>query len=170
MFSSTAGVSRDFKGKFGECVGRKSWVISRFPIACHLKCIQQEYAILNRCDFWHPFCDLSYPIYGKLMMTIFYCGHRTVIVINVIGRLKNDQRNLELVQLHSWDRDHKIKQNAFTVLGLPGLWVWACEGKTEGGWKQQYSDVKSARYNYMLAEKNFNSFCFFYVHCINYIQ
>ena len=133
MFSSRAGVSRDFKGKFGECVGRKSWVISRFPIACHLKCIQQEYAILNRCDFWHPFCDLSYPIYGKLMMTIFYCGHRTVIVINVIGRLKNDQRNLELVQLHSQDRDHKIKQNAFTVLGLPGLWVWACEGKTEGG-------------------------------------
>jgi len=37
---------------------------------------------------------------------------------NVIGRLKNDQPNLELVELNSWDLDDKIKQTAFTVLGL----------------------------------------------------
>jgi len=40
---------------------------------------------------------------------------------NVIGRLKNDQPNLELVKLHSWDLDDKIKQTAFTVLGLKVL-------------------------------------------------
>jgi len=39
------------------------------------------------------------------MMKIFYCDHRTwtVIVIAVIARLKNYQRNLELVDEHSGD-------------------------------------------------------------------
>ena len=54
------------------------------------------------------------------MMKIFYCDHRTwtVIVIAVIARLKNYQRNLELVDEHSGDWDHKIEQNAFTDLGF----------------------------------------------------
>ena len=59
---------------------------------------------------------------------------------NVIGRLKNDQPILELVKLHSWDLDDKIKQTAFTVLGSKVLAAVNAQ-LAQGRCRQEYSDL-----------------------------
>lgn len=95
-YQTIKGGSRGFMGKFGGIVC--GWETSSHihfvtafpsfaigPTLMHPKgCHIWNMPFWTDVIFWHHFCDPSYPIYGKLILTIFYCGHRTTWTVIVI--------------------------------------------------------------------------------------
>lgn len=112
-----------------------SLFISRLPQLSHcqpsdrLKCIQQD--VTSETRHFELMWFLT-PFLWSVISNLWEADDDNILLWSqdldcdcdhVIGRLKNYRRNLESVELHSSDWDHKIKQNASSVLGLPGLEV-----------------------------------------------